>query len=435
MLSKRAMNIRTNERGPITLTDIACVLLAVYYTWYSLPFMRITFKSSLYKTMFFGCFAIGAILLLVAQFGRYEFVISLSRGRNLLICVLPYMTIMTIFYIFDIGDASRHIRVSFTFWGTALIYALLSIDKKAQIRFGKYLAFLFCLTALTTVTGVFSDSSVARAIANASQREENVARDYTLMRKNISGVYLFQCLTILAPVTIIGIRQHKRRFLYAVGLLFIVVAIIKGSFTISLLVLAVSCGVALASNRRIPAAIILTLVVLILLLMPLDSLFKYLADAIRNHYISERLNEIASFFSGATLYGDMKKRALCYMYSIRTFAQNPLGTGAWYSYVVGRNGIGYHSEILDDMARYGIAAIAFYLAFFVAYYQMLKGQWGKINLAGVAFPICVTYFLLLLLNVGFRSADESIFMLYILLILPEIFIQPQKDCAVRLQKE
>lgn len=410
------------ERRSIDLTDIASLFLAVYYSWYCLPFMRTTFQSSLYKYLFFGCFAVGVAFLAVARLQYNGMAITFQLLHSILLPVIPYMAVMVVLYLLKIGNAVGHIRVSFTFWGTAIIYYLFSFDSKAQCRFGKFLLVLFCITAITSTVGVFTDDSAARAIANASQKAESVNRDYELMRKNISGIYLFQCMVIFAPVTVMMIRYRRKPVWGMILLLCIAVAVLKASFTIPLLVLIVGCGLALMSNRRVPVVLVLTLCLVVILLLPLDTLLSSLAEVISNRYISARLEEIAVFLSQRSVQGDLRLRLQCYQYSLRTYIQHPFGVGPWYSYVVGEHGIGFHSQILDDLARYGIFALGFYLLFFYEYARLLKMQWAKLEFQCTVFPICVVYGLFLLLNIGFRSADESIFMLYILPALPDIFL-------------
>ena len=181
-----------NQHRRIGLTDAASFLLAIYYLWYQLPFMRATFQAERYKYLFFACFAAGILLLCAARLENCRMRVRLTLRVSVLTPVLLYMAVMAVCYLLHAGDAARHIRVSFSFWGTLLVYRLFSFDRRAQVRFGRYLLFLFLLTALTSAAAVLTDSSAARAISNASQRPEAVARDYVLMRRNVSGIYLFQ---------------------------------------------------------------------------------------------------------------------------------------------------------------------------------------------------------------------------------------------------
>ena len=416
-----------SQRRSIELTDIASLFLSVYYTWYCLPFMRATFNSGLYKYLFFGCFAAGAAVLILARLQHNGMAITFRPWHSILVPVVAYMAVMSILYLLRVGDAAGHIRVSFTFWGTAIVYYLFSFDSKAQARFGKYLLLLFCITAATSVAGIFMDNSAARAITNASQREEAIARDYVLMRKNISGIYLFQSMVIFAPVTVMMLRYRRKPVWGLILLLFIAVAILKASFTIPLMILVVGCGLALIADRRVPVTLILVLCLALLFLLPMDRILSFFADVIPNRYISTRLTEVAVFLRQHSVQGDLQLRLQCYQYSLRTALQHPLGVGAWYSYVTGEHGIGYHSEILDDLARYGIFALGFYLLFFYEYARLLRGQWTKIGLACVTFPVCAVYVLCLLLNIGFRSADESIFMLFILPALPDMLLHSGRE--------
>ncbi len=404
-------------------TDIASFFLAIYYFWYELPFMRITFSSERFKHIFFACFVAGVVSLCIARMIHRKMRIFISARISLLTPVLVYMAVLSVMYIFRTAEAASHIRVSFTFWGTLLVYCLFSFDRRAQIRFGQYLLSLFLLTVLTSVVAVVSDNSAARAIANASQRTEAIVRDYALMRKNVSGIYLFQCMVIFAPVPVLMLRRQKKALLGLTMLIFIFLAVFKASFTISLFVLVLVCAVAVISNCKDSVKLLLPIFAVAVMLLPMDSLFSSLADIIENRYISTRFSEIAAFLNKRSIQGDLQLRLQCYLYSLHTFVTNPFGIGPWYSYRIGEHGIGYHSALLDDMARYGVFALAFYGTFLMKYCQMLQEQWKKLGLGDAVLPMLFAWFMFLLLNIAFRSADESIFMLYILPILPDILLR------------
>lgn len=221
-----------NQHRRIGLTDAASFLLAIYYLWYQLPFMRATFQAERYKYLFFACFAAGILLLCAARLENCRMRVRLILRVSVLTPVLLYMAVMAVCYLLHAGDAARHIRVSFSFWGTLLVYRLFSFDRRAQVRFGRYLLFLFLLTALTSAAAVLTDSSAARAISNASQRPEAVARDYVLMRRNVSGIYLFQDLVIFAPISVLMLLQRRKPLMNGLILGFVFLAVIKASFTI-----------------------------------------------------------------------------------------------------------------------------------------------------------------------------------------------------------
>ena len=284
-----------NQHRRIGLTDAASFLLAIYYLWYQLPFMRATFQAERYKYLFFACFAAGILLLCAARLENCRMRVRLTLRVSVLTPVLLYMAVMAVCYLLHAGDAARHIRVSFSFWGTLLVYRLFSFDRRAQVRFGRYLLFLFLLTALTSAAAVLTDSSAARAISNASQRPEAVARDYVLMRRNVSGIYLFQDLVIFAPISVLMLLQRRKPLMNGLILGFVFLAVIKASFTIPLFVLLVVCILTVVSQRRGVGLMLLAAGGFFLLAFPPDELFSALAGAIDNRYFSARFAELALF--------------------------------------------------------------------------------------------------------------------------------------------
>ena len=144
----------------IGTSRIAVLFLSIYYAWFFLPVLRISFNTSLYKNLFFLCFVIGVSLLFL------NYVIS-TGGKikltfNILVPIITYMLVMSMFVMFNYYDASKHIRVSFTFWGTALIYFLLSYNPSLQRAFGRFLLILFIINCITSFIGVYFNPSAAR---------------------------------------------------------------------------------------------------------------------------------------------------------------------------------------------------------------------------------------------------------------------------------
>ena len=105
-----------------------------------------------------------------------------------------------------------------------------------------------------------------------------------------------------------------------------------------------------------------------------------------------------------------------------TFIRHPFGIGAHYSYNKLENGIGYHYQILDDLARYGVFALAFYFVFLPQTIKQLYKHCGKINMEETVFPVFIVYVGFLILNIAFRSSAESVVMLYILPVLPDLIL-------------
>lgn len=404
----------------IGISNIAVLFLSIYYAWFFLPVLRISFNTSLYKNLFFLCFVIGVSLLFL------NYVIS-TGGKikltfNILVPIIIYMIVMSMFVMFNYYDASKHIRVSFTFWGTALIYFLLSYNPPLQRAFGKFLLILFIINCITSFIGVYFNPSAARALTNALKSTEAIEEDIYLSKRNISSIYLFQSLVVIAPIFIFMVKKKIKTFWAITAVILIFIAILKASFTISLLLLMAGIGLSLIYVKGIAGKVLLVLFSFILVLLPWSSIFGYLSDVIENSYISTRLHDLSVYFSEGNITGTVSARFNVYISSFMTFIRHPFGIGAHYSYNKLENGIGYHSQILDDLARYGVFALAFYIVFLTQYFKLLKKQWVKINMEEAVFPIFIVYVGFLILNIAFRSSAESVVMLYILPVLPDLIL-------------
>lgn len=400
----------------------ATLFLSIYYIWFFVPYIRVTFNSNVHKYLFFSCFIIGIGILFFFNY-LVNFKEKLTKAKltfNILIPIVIYMLVMTGFVLFDYYDASNHIRVSFTFWGTALVYYLMSDDPSLQRSFGKLLIALLIINSITSFIGVYSDPSAARALTNAAKTPQALEEDIFLSRKNISSIYLFQSLAVMAPIFVYMIKKKIKVLWATLAILFIFLAIIKASFTISLLLLLAGIILSLVYVKGLTGKVMLVLSMLVLVLLPWASIFEILASKIDNTYISTRLHDLSVFFSEGNASGNVSSRLNAYMSSLQTFIRNPLGIGARYSYKMLENGIGYHSQILDDLARYGVFALAFYVVFLTQYYKLLKRQWAKINMEEVVFPVFIIYLGFLTLNLAFRSSAESVVILFVLPILPDI---------------
>lgn len=405
----------------IGISNIAVLFLSIYYAWFFLPVLRISFNTSLYKNLFFLCFVIGVSLLFL------NYVIS-TGGKikltfNILVPIIIYMLVMSMFVMFNYYDASKHIRVSFTFWGTALIYFLLSYNPSLQRAFGRFLLILFIINCITSFIGVYFNPSAARALTNALKSTEAIEEDIYLSKRNISSIYLFQSLVVIAPIFIFMVKKKIKTFWAITAVILIFIAILKASFTISLLLLMAGIGLSLIYVKGIAGKVLLVLFSFILVLLPWSSIFGYLSDVIDNSYISTRLHDLSVYFSEGNISGTFSARFNAYMSSFTTFIKYPFGIGSHYSYKMFENGIGYHSQILDDLARYGVFALAFYISFLSQYYKLLKRQWVKINMEETVFPVFIVYLGFLFLNIAFRSSAESVVMLYLLPVLPEIILK------------
>lgn len=406
------------------------LFLGAYYLWFFLPFMRTTY-SGVYKYFFFLFFMIGIFLLVLENINVYGLQIKVKH--TIIAPILIYMAFMLFLCLFDFQEARDHIRVSFTFWGTALVYYLMGVNPDGRRRFAQFLIVIAIFTVITSAIVILENPSAARALTHAASTKEALEEDYNLGRKNVSSIYLFQGIAALSPVFVTLIKK-KHVFLGLLGLLISFSILLRASFLIALCVLLLGIILALVQNEKksVLYSVVITMLVLAMLLLPWSEIFSYLAGAIDNDTIRVRLNELSLLLKFGNVVGDTAGRLDAYTRSISTLLHHPLGVGPYYFSQEARKFIGKHSQVFDDLARYGVAALAFYCVFLKRYYTLIKEKWSKIGLDSIAGSITMVYAALLILNIGFRSAEESVIMLFILPELPEIVLyQKEKKHKLR----
>lgn len=396
------------------------LFLGVYYLWFFLPFMRTTFSGG-YKYFFFLFFLIGIFLLVAENVNVYGLQIKVKH--TIIAPILIYMAFMLFLCLFDFHDARDHIRVSFTFWGTALVYYLMGINPDARRRFAQFLIVIAIFTTITSAIVILENPRAARALTSALKTEGALAEDYIFGRKNVSSIYLFQGITALSPVFVYLIKK-KHVVWGLLGLTLSFLILLRASFLIALCVMLLGVVLTLIQNEKKSPylSIVITILALVMLFLPWGEIFGFLAGVINNDTISVRLNELSLLIKFGNVTGDVAARMDVYARSISTLLHHPLGVGPYYFSREAREFIGTHSQILDDFARYGVAAFTFYCVFLKRYYILIKEKWSKIGMGSIASSITIVYAVLLLLNIGFRSAEESVIMLFILPELPEIVL-------------
>ena len=396
-------------------------LICIFYIWYFLPAANAIFSAGFYKYIFFGCFFAGLVGLFL--FGKLR--INMVIGA-----VLSYFIIFTVMYLLGVGHASRHIRVSFTFWGTAILYFGL-LEEDAKIRIGKFLLVLYVVTCMTSAIGVVLNNSAARTIAYA-RADETVQASYKKM--NIGNIFIFQSMISFIPLLICLPKTIKAKFFADIVLVIIFFVLANASFLISVIgfIFAVVFSLVIKQKNvgRMIAIVIVAVLLLVLYLIGYD-LLTLLCDTIDNTKFVERLYGIRELIYSGQKVGDAGLRWKLYAVSIETFIQNPFGVGINYSYKIYDMGIGHHSQVLDDLARYGVAAIAFYAMFFSGYYKNLKESWRRAGNERIAVAICVIYFAFLVLNIGFCSGEESVAMLFVMPTVPILIANKNKKNEIR----
>ena len=336
--------------------------------------------------------------------------------------VLLFCTTFMFIVLSNSGNAWNSVKIIITYWFPLFIFLQLENDSdNRDVFFTKAMLFLFVVTLCTTYINLLENPSIARALTAGVTAEERVAE---LQRKNCGDIYLIQSAVMLVPFLINNIAKRIHSIISAIAIVFIFIILLQASFTIALIVFAITLVLSVIFSFKTSVSIKLVIAILIfaIIAINLGDILLFLKNSIDNEYINERVSDLIRAIEDRdviTTKDNFSGRYLLYKLSFDTFKENIFGIGPLY-FVATHYGVGNHSQILDDMARYGIFAIAFYVAFFVGYYKFLKERWSKINSANVVIPFMVSMILFLFLNVGFRGNHESLVTLFIMPGLPAV---------------
>lgn len=407
---------------------LSVIFAGIYFLWSLMPIFTAEYADDSIRTLFLG-------LMLMAIFCSVIENSFIIKGDKLLFLIILLMIVYFIMDIVNYADAHKYVNVVCFFWLPFILS--LVMKEKQRVQIAKWITLLLLITLITSAIGVISDNSVSRTIAHATS---DTSLQISISKHNIAGIYLFQMVVILLPSIIAIFDYYNKKIAKYVTIMILMYVLISASYSITIL-MALFALVLIIFMKNIEKGssiyrIFITgllLVFLLILLISGNEILSIFAQLINNERVSVRLEEIRFLlYGGSTLssFGDVSERLELYMSSLNTFKDNFLmGVGPYYSFNKFENGIGYHSQIFDDCARFGVWAVAFYILFIHGYYVKLKDKWNKCGCTWVALSTMIVYVLFLILNLGFRSDFESAVVAFVIPTIP-YWIYRKKRSAV-----
>jgi hypothetical protein len=270
------------------------------------------------------------------------------------------------------------------------------------------------ITSVITLYYLNIDPEYSRMLMHAGEHD-------AVLRSGAGGFYFIYC-SLLITVTFVllfiklnGIWKH----ISGIGLIITLLLILKSSFTAALLICIIVLGLLLYYSfhtKIIVKATIIPLVIILILFLYLYGvdLLNFLTDIVPTGSAKVRMNEISNALVKHTIdrNTDLYSRLRTYFTSLKTFMKYPLGGILFsperrtYAYAL-RGG---HSNILDNLASYGILSFFYVMIFFNLYKlamvpKNLKKYW---NVAWIAF-IMIAFI---------NPINVSMMMFYLGIILP-----------------
>lgn len=280
----------------------------------------------------------------------------------------------------DIGNISDIIAGYVAFWSFLFIFEVYfqAEDYKAIGIVTKVMIAVICITCITTIIASLTYPNISKLTYKDSATGENVANQL-----NVGGFDYIAGTCILAPIFMVLAFKQKKR-LYLIPLILCVVATFMSGYTIDFLVLCIGiiCFLYSSKSGKLNATkiffVFLTIVFVVFLVKNSISIADFIEN--NNEHLAGRFRELNSLLNGDLNDGmDLAYRIFLYKRSLGTFFNHLLvGVGPYY--FEGHHGVGDHSQIFDDMARYGmIGVIAYAIALYCFKYWLsrIKHDSGK----------------------------------------------------------
>ncbi len=228
---------------------------------------------------------------------------------------------------------------------------------------------LLILTMVTTYNGNLLYPGASRDLAHFEEDKTGLLPLYINM--NIGGFGFIYTITLVFPLLAYWMKTNALTFIMGIATFILAVLCIMASqYTIALLMLLISIVLCFFPRKikRYYIYIFIAILLFLIILGPwLANFFLYLSDAVEGKMLSARLYEIYQILSGSgvEMDSDTVGRVELIRKSWNTFADN---------FIIGSSeGLGDHSYIVDNLARFGVMGlVAMIISFRCLYKQYIS---------------------------------------------------------------
>lgn len=246
-------------------------------------------------------------------------------------------------------------------------------EKEYIKRFINFIIIMLIITGISSINILIKDPYASKYLTGSVPESIEM-----YSKTNLVTVTYIIAIVVLMPILFGLFRYSKNRF--EKGLIFfsiligIILCVLAGS-SISLIVLVIECVFIVLFNiknrylRYISFCFFIIILLLIILFKRDIGIFLINSSSyIKNISYSTRVNEIGEILLKNVTSGSFTDRIHNTLISFNTFLNNPLlGSGMIYSADINL-GIGMHSQIIDDLARYGVFGIIFTVNIYYNFY-------------------------------------------------------------------
>jgi hypothetical protein len=387
--------LEINKRGLPLLLRLFLILLVYIIAWIALPIVRSYANSSPFKLIFL---LIGVICLLVAASFSARWLNDYIKYYLFSFFIIVF--IILTHYLFNHYDGfllnlvDYMLVILFIGIGLFLIYIdNQQLDKWILIIF----MVAFIITTITTLTNLLININYSRLLASSSTSEEITQ---ILRRKNIGSFDFIYGILVGIPALLILVKNKigkKAKFILIINLILGTLCVLNANFTTAYLILGLNILVIILPNRIGFNKFIPLFLFCFLALIYIGKSLIIFALNISLNYINsimtqQKIFDIINFLNGKTSLNNVTSRSGLIQNSIESFSINPLfGVGAYYnSFDI----VGGHSQLIDEIARYGILGCFFMfmpiILFVITTIRKLNSNWSK-----KAYAISFMFYLIL----------------------------------------
>lgn len=311
-----------------------------------------------------------------------------------------FLIFLLIFLIFGYGDIDFYYFYVYlrVFFAILLFYYYSNLNEKLQ-RWLSLISFLaMFIVSIFTSIALHKNPYSVRILTSGKQVDSFLTGGYSF----IYGL-LFYCIMILGLLNKNVIMTKTKKFAFCIILGFFIMVLYQSSLTISLILLIMSMFFLFIPSIRNGYSfyywILLLFTLTVIFLNYADVIFYKLSIWTENFELSVRFLELSNFFSGNNVNGDMLTRLNLYSTSLQTFSNNPiLGVGGYYGHDSILKGIGGHSELIDNFARYGIIVGLNYILIIISFSKYVAKRIVNNKLKKIYLVMVFVYILLGIVN-------------------------------------
>lgn len=321
-----------------------------------------------------------------------------KKDLNIFFIVCSWLFIIFIYYLYNSFQTFRgNFYNVFLFYFNFVILIYVKNNFKTSSNYRKlYILLIIVLTNTISNIYLMIKDPVSSKYYTGNVKIFVEKYDYS----NLMDITHVTATVLLVPSLIylyLNIKDKSVKLLALTTLLGLVYLVYLSSSFITLLSLIITYvfWTILKSKNLITKYLNLTLLLILILILFFmkNYIMNYLISISlksSNFFYTQRLNEVYQFMLGNSKDGSLSERMDNIKISLQTFYQNFLtGRGFIYSSNVNETGIGMHSQLIDDLARFGLIGLLFTISIFYIYIKLFKKSRGHsyINFTVVLFTV------------------------------------------------